>query len=111
MICETQTNLERAQESLASWKHAAPGVSAPAAIDIDSGMIQAYTQILSARKKLFLRDRKKPFDPALCPPAQAKHLRGNTGGARNDVRNIVPDNDPKGTVGGSGQPRFGSRLA
>jgi hypothetical protein len=67
-ICEATSNLKEVTARLAYEKANPSGVVDLEVLHTDGQMIQALTQIVATRKKLFVRDRKKSFLPAMCVP-------------------------------------------
>jgi hypothetical protein len=65
-ICESTMALSQAQSRLAFEKSNPSGVVDLQELHTTGQQIQVLTQIISARKRLFQRDRGKPFAPAMC---------------------------------------------
>jgi hypothetical protein len=70
-ICGLTTQLQQAQARIAKEKANPSGVVDLADLHTTGQMVQAYTAIIASRKALFLRDRKKAFNAAMCVSSPA----------------------------------------
>jgi hypothetical protein len=65
-ICDMTTDLQVAEANIAHEKASHPSVLDLAYLHDTGRRAQGYVQALGARRKLFLRDRKKPFTLGMC---------------------------------------------